>query len=215
MRTHRLRQPAAPADAVVALGLPTGVPVLVVVGGAGGVDAADAAEIDRLVAEVVLPAVRACGASIVDGGTDSGVMRSIGRAASVSGWTGPLVGVAVGALVGVGRVPLEPHHTHVVLVDGDDWGDETVPLADVAGAIAVSAPTATLLLNGGPVSRDDVAQSRLRGRTVLVAGSTGRLARELAAAPPAGTLVLPTDPVEQRGLLERVLTHGSHRLRTS
>jgi hypothetical protein len=209
---HRLVSPKTAADAVESLGLQAGVPVLVVVGGADGADPVALDAIDGTVREVLMPVVREVGAAVVDGGTDSGVMRALGRYRVGSDWGGPLVGVAVEALVGSDRgVELERHHTHAVLTPGQAWGDESATLADVASALATGRESVTVLLNGGTVSRGDVAHSLARGRAVVAFAATGRLAAELAHRSPAG--VIPahagSDPEEHRALLRTLLGHGS------
>jgi hypothetical protein len=208
----RLKPSESVANAVARLGLPTGVPVLVVVGGADGVDAATAGHIDDVVRHVLLPAIQEVGAVVVDGGTDSGVMRSLGRCRADADWAGPLVGVAVAALVDTDRgAALEPHHTHVVLTPGEKWGDESATLADLAGAVAAGQPTVTVLLNGGSVSRTDVQHSVARDRPVLAYAATGRLAAELAAQPPTGVVPVldDTDPEDARDLLRGLLRNGT------
>src|SRR4051794_40770819 len=108
------------------LKLLTGLPVLVLVGGAAGMNDEDVATLDAVLRRAVVAAVEDAGAAVVDGGTDTGVMRSIGRARAETGAGFPLVGVAA---AGTGAVPggeppiddaaeLEPHHTQVVLVPG-------------------------------------------------------------------------------------------------
>lgn len=195
------------------MGLPTGGPVLVVVGGASGMSEADQATADRTVHQVVLPVVRQTGATVVDGGTASGVMQLIGIAASETGWTGPLVGVAVEGLVAApgdaagDRVPLDPHHTHVLLVPGSAWGDEAPLLARLATLLAAGAPSATLLVNGGDIGRTDIASSRAEGRPVIVLRGSGRLADELAETDPDVTVLDPARPVqEQHRVLLAALT---------
>jgi hypothetical protein len=102
----------------------------------------------------------------------------------------PLVGVAVekkvilpgGASGSGGRRGLERHHTHFVLVPGSSWGDESPWLARVATEIAAGAFSVTVLINGGEISFQDVANSVAAGRPVLVIKGTGRAADRIAAA---------------------------------
>jgi hypothetical protein len=204
------------AHAVDRVGVPTGGPVLVVVGGADGVGPGETSSIDTLLREVVVPVVVSVGGAVVDGGTDSGVMRSLGLAVAAADRPVPLVGVTVASLVrspeGSGEdTALEPHHTHVLLVDGTEWGDESEALAEVAHLLAAGAPTATLLVNGGEVSRSDVDHSLRLGRPVVAVAHSGRLADELAAARPDGVVVLePGWPVDvQRRMLAGLLGAGS------
>lgn len=204
MQVRRVGVGEALAAAVDSLGLPRGRPVLVLVGGADGVEAGELQVIDDVLQQAVVPVVRSVAAAVVDGGTDSGVMRSLGLAVAAADRPVTLVGVTVAALAQSPESPgegtaLEPHHTHVLLVDGEDWGDESAALADVAALLADGAPTATLLVNGGEVSRSDVDHSLRLGRPVVAVAHSGRLADELAAAPPDGVVVLePGWPVDQQ-----------------
>jgi hypothetical protein len=146
--------------------------------------------VDAVLREAVLPVVAACGAAVVDGGTDSGVMRAMGRARAVSGVHFPLVGVAAeGTVVAPGVTPLiddagqlEMHHTHIVLVPGTQWGDESSWIATVADVIASGKPSVTLLVNGGEIAYEDVSGSLERGRPLVVLAGTGRTADAIAAA---------------------------------
>jgi hypothetical protein len=92
-----------------------------------------------------------------------------------------LIGEGEGGRGGRGEV-LQPHHTHFLLVPGDHWGDESPWIARVATLLAGEAPSVTLLVNGGEISRQDVAHSLAAGRPVLVVAGTGRLADELAGS---------------------------------
>ena len=144
-------------------------PPIDVVGGAG--DLPDDQGLGSLFAEIVALSER-LRSSIVDGGTDAGIMRLVGKARVAAQATFPLVGVAAegtvvipgGLPAGEDAYPLEPNHSHFVLVPGSDWGDEVPWLGRVAEALAGSAPTATVLVNGGDVARRDVEASVESGR---------------------------------------------------
>jgi hypothetical protein len=78
------------------------------------------------------------GGALVDGGTDAGVMRLAGEAREE-------IGVAASGTIKLpGNAPpasahavrLEPHHTHVVMVPGERFGEASPWIADVAGTIA-------------------------------------------------------------------------------
>ncbi|HEX6255799.1 MAG TPA: hypothetical protein VFZ70_08295 [Euzebyales bacterium] len=175
---------------LAALGLDPPRPVIVLVGGAGGLDDDAGANLRRLFSDgLVATAVRA-GAVAVDGGTRSGVMRLLGEAHHAAGARTPLVGVAaVGTVVipdmpqpSEDAAPLEPHHTHFVLVPGDEWGAEAPWISDVATALASGVPSVTVLVNGGEIAYDDIARSIDAGRPVLTVAGTGRTADQLAAA---------------------------------
>src|SRR5215472_1797002 len=106
-----------------ALGLARGRPVLVVVGGAGGMSQEHLSRTAAVLNEQVVPALDRLGVTVIDGGTDSGVMRVIGQARSAAGASFPLIGVASEGTVRTdtarartGAEQVEPHHTHVILV---------------------------------------------------------------------------------------------------
>ncbi len=163
-------------------------PVLVLVGGAGGMTpehmAAMAQVMDRMI-----PALDGWGAAIVDGGTDSGVMKVVGRAHAAARARFPLVGVAAEGTVILPGTPaapdaaaLEPHHTHVILVPGNAWGDESPWLCRVATAIADGQPSLTLVVNGGEITYDDIDRSLQADRPVIILAGTGRTADTIAGA---------------------------------
>ncbi len=80
------------------------------------------------------------------------------------------------------RVPLEPHHSHFLLVDGVRWGDETPAFLALAGALSERAPSVAVVCGGGPVTRQEVLGHVRDDRPVLVLDGSGRFADELAAA---------------------------------
>ena len=172
------------------LGLRRPRPVVVLVGGADGLGDARLARFRPLFEEGLAPLADSLGACVIDGGTDAGVMAMIGHARAKLGASFPLVGVAASGTVEAadgpgGRTdasPLEPHHTHLVLVPGSTWGAESPWLADVATWLAGDEPSVTVVVNGGDVTLDDAARSVDAGRPVLVVAGSGRTADELAAA---------------------------------
>jgi hypothetical protein len=163
-------------------------PVLVVVGGAGGMSPDHLAVAGKAL-ECVIPALDTWQAAAVDGGTDAGVMKVMGTLRQAAGGRFPLVGVAAEGTVALPGRParpdaatLEPHHTHVILVPGDAWGDESPWLSRVATAIAGDRPSVTLVLNGGQITYDDIDHSLRADRPVLILAGTGRTADAIAAA---------------------------------
>lgn len=164
--------------------------MIVLVGGAGGLDEQDAERLRTLVADGLVRTAIRCGAVAVDGGTLSGVMRLLGEAHHAAAAGTPLIGVAAaGTVVVPGEpppssevAPLEPHHTHFVLVPGDEWGAEAAWIADVAATIAGGKPSVTVLVNGGEIAYDDVERSAAAGRPVITLAGSGRTADQLAAA---------------------------------
>lgn len=171
-------------------------PVVAVVGGADGLDARRARELTAVFTDAIAPVVRDHGAAAVDGGTDSGVMRLLGNARTAGGAGFPLIGVAVADTVwlpgeksdqggngdATDRCGLDRGHSHFVLVPGSAWGDETPWLSRVATTLAGTAPSVTVVVNGGEISFADAVYSVAAGRPVLVLAGTGGTADRIAAA---------------------------------
>lgn len=194
----RVSTDADVAPALRALGLDAPRPVVVLVGGASGLDERDATRLRPLFADGLIPAAVRHGAVVVDGGTQSGVMRLVGEAHRAAGADTPLVGVAAEGTVtlpgsGVhaaaddeydaGAAPLQPEHTHFVLVPGDDWGAESPWIARIAtGIAAAAAPSCTVLADGGEIAYRDAAHSVDAGRPVLAIIGSGRTADALTSA---------------------------------
>lgn len=189
-RLIRLTDPETLPDMLRSNGIDTDRPVVVCIGGAGGLSDEQSARLTAVFEDHLVPALDAQTVTVVDGGTDSGVMRLLGRARAAAGSVLPLIGVAAQGTVhlpGVGEVadhaaPLEPHHTHVVLVPGDAWGDETPWISAVATGISLNQKSVTLMVNGGAIALNDAQTSLDAGRPLIVLAGSGRSADEIVGA---------------------------------
>lgn len=154
--------------------------VIVLVGGAGGIGFLDKFPMKKAVS-IVAQLAEETGSVVVDGGTQAGIMTEIGKQRQRNKFTFPLVGVVFDSLL-MQEDPasiLDPHHTHFLLIPGDDWGDESGWISKIATAIAGDKKSITVLINGGMISRHDVEYSLLENRPTFVMRGTGRLADEI------------------------------------
>lgn len=183
---------ASPAEIAHALHLPPHRAVLLVVGAAGNLNPALQPQLAPLFDEVARVA-HETDAVLLSGGTQAGVMALLGEAVARHHAGLALVGVAPAALVNypggpAANAPPEPHHSHFVLVEGTDWGNETAMLFDLTASLATSPtgplPAAVLLAGGGGIARNEIVQAARHRLPVLVIAGTGGLADELAAAWP-------------------------------
>ena len=187
----------APGDAsakaiLEALGITSPRAVILLFGGAAGLDESRKAHLETLFAEGVKPVAVEFGALIIDGGTQSGVMAMMGEAVARSPETCQLLGIAPegkiahpeisGASAVSDGTPLEPNHSHFVLVESNEWGGETGKMLELARAF--NAPTVAVLVNGGTIAADEALQSVRNGWQLLVLEGSGRFADELSAADP-------------------------------
>jgi hypothetical protein len=189
-RAMEVDDPAALPAALSALGVNYPRPTVTVVGGAGGLDEADLDVLRSIFVSAIAPVLQRHNAAAVDGGTLSGVMRLMGEARAQSGASFPLVGVAAAGTVrlpgrpdppGVDTV-LEPHHSHFIIVPGDEWGTESPWIAETTSVLAGGRPSVTVLINGGDIAYSDVERSVQDRRRVVVVAGSGRTADAIAGA---------------------------------
>jgi hypothetical protein len=164
--------------------------VILLFGGAKGLDGSRKANLTTLFAEGVAPVGAEFGALIIDGGTESGVMAMMGEAVARSRATVQLLGVAPKGkitnpeIAGGSKISdgasLEPNHSHFVLVETSKWGGETTTMLELA--CAFNSPTVAVLVNGGAIAAEEALQSVRNGWQLLVVEGSGRFADELSAA---------------------------------
>jgi hypothetical protein len=164
--------------------------LIIVFGGAKGLDDSRKTRLAELFSDAIAPAAAELGALIIDGGTQSGVMAMMGEAVARNGRRSQLLGIAPAGKVtypdGLGEAdipdgaPLEPNHSHFILVDSDEWGGETGTMLQIARAFKTTV--VVMLVNGGPIAAEEALQSVRNGWELLVVEGSGRLADELSVA---------------------------------
>jgi hypothetical protein len=205
-------------DSLNALGLQSPCPVLVLVGGANGLRNYHIARLHSLFVKVLVPIAQSLNAVVIDGGTDAGIMQMMGQARFQTKATFPLIGVLPEGLATLPNqppphpdaAPLEPHHTHFILTPEvqpgvqAQWGDESAWIAEIANAVAGTAPSVAVLINGGEVTWQDAWQNVQVGRIVIAINGTGRTANTLAAAVHGTVTDERAVPILATGLLQTI-----------
>jgi hypothetical protein len=200
---------AAPADvpgeeAVVALALPRPHGVIVLNGGTTELPAELAATLRDTLGKGIARVAVEERLTVVTGGTDAGIFSLFGQALG-DDRTAPCIGVVpAGRVTWPERaspadrgpedeelVPLEPHHSHFLLVAGDEWGAETEAMLSLADALGADCASLAVLAGGGAGSRREILGHVRAGRPVIILAGTGRLADELADVIAGGS---PSDP---------------------
>jgi hypothetical protein len=161
-----------------------------VFGGAKGLDDSRRNRLAELFSDAIAPAAAELGALIIDGGTQSGVMAIMGKAVARNGRRSQLLGIAPAGKVtypdGLGQAgipdsaPLDPNHSHFIVVDSDEWGGETGTILQIARAFKTTV--VVMLVNGGPIAAQEALQSVRNGWELLVVEGSGRFADELSVA---------------------------------
>ncbi len=198
---------ASPRDLLDELGIHTPGALVVVVGAADSLEPSIVPWLIQQFSRGLAVAATKTDALLIDGGTASGAMAVLGEAVAARQPRPDLLGVAPlskvtypdGPPADGERVALEPNHTHFVLADVGDWGQETALLFQLADELADGVPVAVVLVGGGPVAREEVLHAVRRDWPLLIVTGTGGVADNLAgfvAGRQAGEKVGPIeDPV--------------------
>jgi hypothetical protein len=167
-------------EALTQLEIPQPKPVIVLVGGAGGIGWWDQFPMGKAI-RIVARLAEETGSVVVDGGTQAGIMKEIGKQRKRNKFSFPLIGVVFDSLLMKEKPEsiLDPNHTHFFLIPGEDWGDESAWISKIATVIAGDQKSITILINGGQISRSDVGYSVLEDRPTFVMRGTGRMADEI------------------------------------
>ncbi|MEA5463401.1 hypothetical protein [Leptothoe sp. PORK10 BA2] len=177
------------------LGLQGPTPTLLVIGGASHMTSESQAKLLQFFNDTLAPLSKTLGITVLDGGTDAGVIHMMGEARHHVSGRFDLIGVAPLRRVifpdsepfpqttndhDYPPVDLEPHHTHFFLVPGENWGSESRWLAKFSSVLASPLPSMTILINGGQVSLMDLRLNLELGRQVTIIAGSGRLADQVA-----------------------------------
>ncbi len=181
---------ASPSRLLGELGIQTPGAIVVVVGAADSLDPSIVPWLTQQFSRGLGVAAAKTDAVLIDGGTASGAMAVLGEAVADRKPRPDLLGVAPLAKVTYPggppadgeRVALEPNHTHFVLTDGGEWGQETELLFQLADDLADGAHVAVVLVGGGQVAREEALQTVRRDWPLLIITGTGGVADSLADA---------------------------------
>jgi transcriptional regulator with XRE-family HTH domain len=186
----RVLEEAELRAALAALGLHAPRPTVVVVGGAGGLDADALERLRVLFTDAIVPVMQERQAAGLSGGTRYGVMRLLGEAHAALGSTFPLVGVVRAGEVQLPGQPLppndvwelEPGNTHFVVLPPGEPGVQLPGITYIATVLAGGGPSVTVVINGGEITYQEVEQSIKANRPVVVVAGTGGAADDIAHA---------------------------------
>ncbi len=178
------------SDLLHTLGIQQPDAVIIIAGGASEMDEQVHPELVRLFTRGIAQVAASARALIIDGGTQAGVMAIMGQAVAEQQRRSTLLGVAPARSVTYpGKstdtsdnesVPLDPNHSHFVLVETDEWGGETETMYELANTLSVGYPSVAVLINGGSVAKSEVLHNVRQRRPIIVIEGSGRLADEIA-----------------------------------
>jgi SLOG in TRPM, prokaryote len=200
-------------DLVLSLGLKTPGAVILIAGGASQMENNMYAELACLFTDGIAHLATSLRALVIDGGTQAGVMALLGQGMALQQHRSPLLGIAPagtvtypGNLVDKQRdqdIPLDPNHSHFVLVETNIWGGETETMYELARAFSQGCPSVALLINGGSITKREAVYNVRQRRPIIVIEGSGRVADEIASAWYKKSIA-PSDPD-----LAEIITNGN------
>ena len=165
--------------------------LILIAGGAGKMDDNIKAHLIQLFSRGIARTAADIGADIIDGGTYAGSMAMMGRGVADREYRVNLFGAAPAGKVTFpgqadyeqvlqgdepNKIPLEPNHSHFLLVDADEWGQETDAMYALAKGLAAQVPVISILVNGGSIACQEILRSVRQGWPVIIVSGSGRLA---------------------------------------
>jgi hypothetical protein len=189
----RLEADANPQKIIDVFSLLSPRPTIFITGGASAMSEEDIQQTRRLIEEGIATFAQKHRITVIDGGTEAGVMEMIGTARKKKNYNFPLVGVAPihkvswpGYQGRSSEATLQAGHSHFVLVDSDEWGGESNMIVSLSKKIAAGkSPIVGVLINGGKIAEREVylatAQGENRMPLIIIDGS-GRTADKISTA---------------------------------
>lgn len=194
-------------DIISSLGLNEHRAVLLIVGGADDLEQKSKDKLTQLFSRGIARGAVEGMAVLVDGGTKAGVMELMGEGVSARGSKTQLIGVAPAGAVAVpgqstNGVPLDPNHSHFVLVDGTEWGSETGVMFNLVKALTVkitevpadkqakkpaqtkeiTLPSLVILTGGGDIAKKEILRAVRDNMRIIVIEGSGGFADDIAKA---------------------------------
>ncbi len=179
-------------DLLQLLNIPAYNDLIMLVGGASSMDEKLYPNLESLFTHGIAHLAVIRKALIIDGGTQTGVMELMGKGVTAQQHRFPLLGVSPGGVVTYPgesshdtadheRVPLDPNHSHFVLVQTDEWGGETETMYQLAHLYAQSCPSVAMIVNGGSIAKKEILYNVRQDRPIILFTGSGRVADEIAA----------------------------------
>lgn len=165
--------------------------VILIAGGASAMGKESDDELFPLLMNGIVRPATSLDALILDGGTQTGVMALVGLGVSQQQHRPTLLGVAADGMVlypgkttgtNAAAVPLDPNHSHFILVKADIWGQETRTMYELVHFLSRGHASVAVLVNGGEIARKEALYNVHQGRPLIIIEGSGRTADEIAHA---------------------------------
>ncbi|GAC1434735.1 MAG: hypothetical protein NVS4B1_32160 [Ktedonobacteraceae bacterium] len=160
---------------------------IMIAGGAGFMDGTLYPNLAQLFTHGIAHLATTRKALVIDGGTQAGVMELMGTGIAEQQHRSPLLGISPAGRVSYpgsteheDRAPLDPNHSHFVLVETDAWGGETATMYELAQLFSQGRPSVAIIINGGAIAIQEVLYNVRQKRPMIVLQGSGRAADDIA-----------------------------------
>lgn len=194
------------------LSIPPPKTVIIIIGGASQMSKQFNPDLVRLFTSGIAHLLPSTDTLFIDGGTEAGVMAIIGQGVAKQQPRPTLLGVSpAGSVTYPGKltnkssaekIPLDPNHSHFVLVETDEWGGETDTMYELAQSLSEHHPSVAVLVDGGSIAKNEVLYNVRQRRPIIIFEGSGRLADAVARLWREKPSSIP-DPV-----LAEIIMHG-------
>ncbi|MGB7340054.1 MAG: hypothetical protein WBC91_14255 [Phototrophicaceae bacterium] len=168
-------------------------PTIFISGGASAMSDEDIERTRILIDECISVFAEEKKITVIDGGTEAGVMDMIGDSRLNRNYKYPLIGVSPlqkvewpGFSGSSAEAELQNGHSHFVLVESDEWGGETEMIVALTKAIAArQAPMVGILVNGGKIAEREAYMASAIGENrmpLIIIDGSGRAADNISTA---------------------------------
>lgn len=183
----RVHQTVAGSEIVSALGVASPRAVVVLNGGTTDLEEVLEQQLQYQIVNAVARFAAEEQITLITGGTAAGVFALLSQGLSRWGRTAPCIGVAVDALTQrlghpQGDVLLDPDHSHFVLVDGQQWGDETKVMYALVDELAQHCHSVAVFAGGGQIVIREMLANVVQGRDMILLAGSGRTTDAVLAA---------------------------------
>lgn len=169
-----------PADQIIAaLKLPRPRGLICLNGGTAKLSEDLKMQLRRLLVDSLARVAAENAITLVTGGTDAGIFSLLGEGLAKWGREAPCLGVTPSTPVtwpgrSQGQTPLEPHHSHFIVVDGKDWGDEMQTMYSVVQSLSQDCASIAVFAGGGNVTLREMRANVEQGREMILIAGSGR-----------------------------------------
>jgi hypothetical protein len=165
--------------------------LILVLGGENNITDSLKPRLTQLFSRGIANAAMTTDALIIDSGTDTGANVLMGQGVADRGRKSDLLGIAPAGKVSLPDEPqpnkkgdralLNSNHSHFILVDCNQWGEESEMRFEIAKTLGEDIPVVAILVNGAETAKEEMLQCVRRGWPVIVIEGSEGSADEFAA----------------------------------